>query len=57
MDETRKYHSEWGNPNIKEQTWYVPTDKWILAQKLRVPMIQFTDHMMLNKKENQSVNA
>jgi hypothetical protein len=38
-------------------TQYVFTDKWILAQKLRIPTIQLTDHMKLNKKESQSVNA
>jgi hypothetical protein len=31
------------------------TDKWILAQKLRIPKIQFTDYMKLKKKEDQSV--
>ena len=31
------------------------TDKRILAQKLRLPKIQFTDHMKLNKMEDQSV--
>jgi hypothetical protein len=41
----------------KEQTWYVLTDKRILAQKLRIPMLQFTDHMKLKKKEDQSVGA
>jgi hypothetical protein len=25
---------------------------WILAQKLRIPKIQFTDHMKLKKKED-----
>jgi hypothetical protein len=51
---TMKYHSEWGNPVIKEHTWYVLTDKWILAQKLRIPTIQLTDHMKLKKNEDQS---
>jgi hypothetical protein len=31
--------SEVGNPDTKELTWYVLTDKWILAQKLRIPTI------------------
>jgi hypothetical protein len=43
MDGTRKYHLQWG--------------KWILAQKLRIPKIQFTDHMKLKKKEDQSMNT
>ena len=30
-------------------------DKWILAQKLRIPKIQFAKHMKL-KKEDQSVD-
>jgi hypothetical protein len=32
------------------------TDKWILAQKLRILMIQFTDNMK-PKKENQNVDV
>ena len=43
--------------NTKAHTWYALTDKWILAQKLRIPKIQFTDHMKLKKKEDQSVDA
>jgi hypothetical protein len=31
--------------------------KWILAQKLRIPKIQFTDHMKLKKDEEQSIDA
>jgi hypothetical protein len=33
------------------------TDKWILAQKLRILMIQPTNHMLLKKKEDQSVDV
>ena len=36
---------------------YAVTDKWILAQKLRILKIQFTDHMKLKKKEDQSIDA
>jgi hypothetical protein len=36
-------------PFTKEHTWYTLTDKWILAQKLQIPKIQFTDHMKLKK--------
>jgi hypothetical protein len=57
MDRTRKYHPECGNPIAKEQTWYALTDKWILAQKLQITNIQFTDHMKLKKMEDQSVGA
>jgi hypothetical protein len=32
------------------------TDKWILAQKLRIPKIQFEKHMKL-KKEGKSVDT
>jgi hypothetical protein len=32
------------------------TDKWILAQKLGIQKIKFTDHMKLKKKD-QSVGA
>jgi hypothetical protein len=35
----------------------VLTDKWILDIKFRIPMIQLTDHMKLNKKEGPSVDA
>ena len=33
------------------------TDKWILAPKLQIPKIQFTDQIKLKKKEDQSVGA
>ena len=36
---------------------YALTGKWILAQKLELPKIQFTDHMKLKKKEVQSADA
>jgi len=32
-------------------------DKWILAQKLGMPKLQFMDHMKLKKKKNRSVDA
>ena len=51
------YHPEWGNTIITELTWYVLTDKWILAQKLRLPKIQFAKHMKLKKNKDQSVNT
>jgi hypothetical protein len=41
----------------KEHIWNVLTDKWILAQKLRMPMIQPADHMELRRKEDQSVDV
>jgi hypothetical protein len=31
---------KWDNPTPKEQTWYVLSDKWILAQKLSIPKIE-----------------
>ena len=30
---------------------------WIVAQKLRIPKIQFTDQMKLKKKEDQSMDT
>jgi hypothetical protein len=30
---------------------------WILAQKLRIPKIQFAKHMKLKKKEEQSMDT
>jgi hypothetical protein len=46
LDGTRK--------SPKEYTWCAVTDKWILAEKLRVPKVQFPDHMKLKKKEDQN---
>ena len=57
MDWTRNYYPEWGNPLTKEHTGYAVTDKWILAQRLRIPKIQFTDNMKLKKKEDQSLDT
>jgi hypothetical protein len=34
----------------KEHTSYALTDKWILAQKLQITKIEFTDHMELKTK-------
>ena len=56
MDGTWKY-PEWGNPVTKEHTHYALIGKWILSQKFRILKIQFTDHMKLKKKENQSMDA
>ena len=39
MDGPGGHHPEWGNPITKELSQYVLTDKWILAQKLRIPKI------------------
>ena len=36
---------------------YALTDKWIMAQNVQITRIQFTDHMKLNKREDQSVCA
>jgi hypothetical protein len=44
------------NSVTKEHTWDALTDKWILAQKFRIPKIQITDHMK-PKKEDQNVDA
>jgi hypothetical protein len=46
-----------GNPITKEHTRYTLTDKWILAQKLRIHKIQFAKNMKLKKKEEQSVDT
>ena len=55
MDGPGGHHPEWDNPITKELTQYVLTDKWILAQKLRIPKLQFAKHMKLKKNEDQSV--
>ena len=57
MDISGGYHPEWGNPITKEVTWYALTDKWILAQKLRIPKIQFAKHKKIKKKEDQCVDT
>ena len=57
MNGSGGYHPEWGNPITKEYTWYTLTDKWILAQKLRIPKIQFAKHKNIKKKEDQRVNT
>jgi hypothetical protein len=49
---TRKHH-----PEPKGHTWYIITDMKVLAQKLRIPSVQHTDYMNLNKKEDQTVDA
>ena len=36
---------------------HVLTDKWILAQKLRIPKLQVAKHMKLKKNEDQSVDT
>jgi hypothetical protein len=41
----------------KGHAWHAFTNKWILAQKIRIPKVQFTDHMKLKKKEYQNVGA
>ena len=41
----------------KEHTWYVITDKWILAPKLTMLMIQPTDHMELRRKKGWIVDV
>jgi hypothetical protein len=35
MDGSGGFHPKWGNPITKEHTWYVLTDEWLLAQKLK----------------------
>jgi hypothetical protein len=57
MDGSGGYLPEWGNPVTRDHTWFALTDKWILVQKLQILKIQFTDHMKLKKKTDQSVNA
>ena len=56
MDGTRKYQPECDNPDIKVQTWYVLTNKWILTQKLTMPMIRLIEHIECSRKEEQGLN-
>jgi hypothetical protein len=55
MDGTKGYNPEWGNPITEDYTWYALTDKWILAQKLKILNKQFTKHMKLKNKKDQIV--
>ena len=55
MDASGGYHSEWGKTIKKEVTWYALNDKWILAQKPRIPKIQLPKHKKI-KKEDQLVD-
>ena len=57
MYETRKCHTEWGNPTTKEHTWYALIDKWILAQKLGIPKIKFTDQRKFKKTEDHNMDS
>ena len=57
MDVLVGYYQEWGNLITKEHTWYALTNKWILAQKFWISRIQFTSHMKLKKKVDQSVDT
>ena len=57
MDGTRKYDPKWSNPDLKEHTSYMLTDKWILIKKVRIPMIQLTHHRKLNKEEGIKVET
>jgi hypothetical protein len=41
----------------KKKKRYALTNKWILAQKLGILKIQFTNHMKLKKKDDQSVDT
>jgi hypothetical protein len=41
----------------KDHTWYALSEKWVLTEKLRIPKIQFTEHIKVKKKEDQSVGA
>jgi hypothetical protein len=57
LDGSGGYHPEWGNPITKEPTWYALTDEWLLAQKRRIPKIQFAKHMKVLLLLKLSTNA
>ena len=54
MEVNRKYHPKRVNPITKEHTRCVLIDKWILAQILGIPNIQFPDHINIKMKKDQS---
>jgi hypothetical protein len=45
------------NPITKEVIRYALTNKWILAQKHRIPKIQFAKHKKIKKREDQWVDT
>jgi hypothetical protein len=49
--------SECGNLTTKEHTLHALSDKWILAQKIRIPKKQFAKHLKLRNMEDQSVDT
>jgi len=56
-DDFMKFTGKWKNLEniiLKEHTWYVCTDKWILGKELGIPTIQLTGHMKFKRKETQS---
>jgi hypothetical protein len=42
---------------VQEVIRYALTDNWILAQKLRIPKIQFEKHEKIKKREDQCMDA
>jgi len=57
MEWTRKYHPEWVYSITEKHTWYALNDKWILAQMLKFPKMQSTDHKRLKKKDEKNADA
>ena len=51
MDGIRKCHPEQSNPITKEHKWYALTNKQMLAQKLKMNKLQFTQLRKLKKKD------
>jgi hypothetical protein len=43
--------------DTKEVIRYALTDKWILAQKLGIPKIQFAKYKKIKKREDQRVDT
>jgi len=56
MEWTRKYHPEWGYSITEKHTIYALIDKQILAKKIELPIMQYTDHMKL-RKDDQNADA
>ena len=42
---------------MKEHTWYVLTDRWILVKECGIPTIKLIDNIKLKRKEDQRVDA
>ena len=53
MDGTWEYLPEWGDSVTKAQTWYVLTDKWILAKMYRISRFNSQTKWSLRRRKTK----